>query len=445
MTECRWWPCGLLVLVACHMGEPCAAETAVPRDHETAHGEFVSWRPFSPVTSRILAARADQSRTWLAILRRDGNQVSFRVYALSEDCSVRDNGVSPAADGYGVFDFAWCGERLVFVEAPGLDRLVDIEANIAAHSQTVVWDPETGRREAAIQEGFTAILPHPVERLIAGFSPMSRLAEASVDGTFRTLVQTRALPDLSVVREAQTPFAQPMTGSFGIPWPVCWSPDAGGWFILKRVIRHRRHGGPEFVGVLEFVSQSGMVTELGETGNALVRMSTPTAIPTLCPINGGRCVAGYVERAEGKDAIVVYGPDGPVRTYELGAWGRGLGAPLKLARKSRGWRFIVCAPDGKRALFQQRRIWDDDPSNDASLQVWCWDLEADEGFLVTEMPEITQCFGWVSEGAVIVGSAAEPAGQHAGGHQYGVLHLRKPPESQADETEGQQQRQKGDD
>ena len=98
----------------------------------------------------------------------------------------------------------------------------------------------------------------------------------------------------------------------------------------------------------------------------------------------------------------------------------------------------MCAPDGKRALFQQRPTWDDDPSNDASLQVWCWDLEADEGFLVTSMLEIDQCFGWLSDNALIVG-AVRPRGKTGRkSHDYGVLRLRKLPGSQAEETQGQE-------
>ncbi len=396
---------------------------------------------------------------WVA-LREGGDEPHVEVWQLGDDGSLAERLFnSHTVEGRPLEQCAtWCGDLLVYSRVTGVSNFHELDMNappeghynfLAANSATVAYDPRTGVERRVADEMFYALLGDASGRRLIGFNPVTQYARGgTVPGAHCSTARKYLMPE-GIVQSTRVLRLGGHIMSRGFPRPLWWVPPPGGFYVLDERATDPRRDGLKLLSrkMLMYVSEEGEVSDVSdEKGDAMLwPYGGGPLLPALSPVDRGARVASFLHKSGSRYGLGVFGPDGMIRRHDYGTvrWA----FPKALAEIGTYWSPISCAPDGKRALFQQRRTWDDDPSNDTSLQVWCWDVEADEGFLVTSMLEIDQCFGWLSDDALVVAATCvgDDGRRPTGDYDYGVLHLHKPPEGQAGETEGEQHQQEGDD
>ncbi len=402
-------------------------------------GAFYAWPPYTDTgagyTDNTYVFKPSPNGKWIAVTGTEGTD--WRVFAIWEigpSGALAERLPDPFPEGHGVLAFAWCGERLVFCEGRGFGRLstLEDERNMAT-ANLVVYDPAT-RSVVKRSPGLAFFMAGDLggERLTA--IGMGEAGEATV--VFR-------LPDLERIAEPPISREVGKNTTRSTPWPLGWAGTGSGWYALEDRVTTRR-GMKSRGQMLSFWTTEGKSHDLGEMWSVYRPAARPwqPPVPTLLEDSAG--VIGILEPLDAMPSVRVLRHDAPPKSYDLYP-GETLPEKLNALLRRGGYRFITGAPDGRRAILQERLRDKEGRSSTGPSSVWCTDLERKTAFEVTTIGAIDQCFGWLSDDALIV-RVARPRGK-AGrtSHDYGVLHLRKPPESQADETEGQQQRQKGDD
>ena len=336
---------------------------------------------------------------------------SFRVWDVNDTGEL----VEPRdifGEDFLPWDFAWAGDLLLMLRVGPLSEYEDWYEAVP-EGNLVVWDPGT---DAVVTEN---------DQMFSALSVMAgdgrAIAVTGGLGLGRPGLSLVTVPELTVGAEISTAwsFFQSYGGGPTVLWP---HPDESGLFAVT--IGEARIGGEGVVdsGFLTFIRTDGELTRIGTIGGHWTSSGAILAPPGITPVDGGRAAAAYVRGKNRKDSLVIYGPEGPIRSYRLGGGFDGGGYPLKLARMDEEynpWRFIAMAPDGRRALFQ--KMWDRDPATGYDLRpVWCWDMEADEGYHVADMRIIEEIHGWLNDDAVILGVEFEGSRTH---HEYGLLRI----------------------
>ncbi len=401
------------------------AGTAIAQDLEALRPQvagFTVW-PDYRATGGDMFFRLSQNRQWVAAMGRPGGEQHFNVWGMSPSGNLTVCLDGPSSPGHGVWDFTWCGNSLVLGD---MGRLADFSDTVDAllHGKTMLWQPTSGTVVSTIDEMFMGLLGDRDGTRVVAFSPLSEVDAFRQGGASLRLLQ---VPGLQSSTRAPLPDGYRVQHSAMIPAPICWHPHEDGWFML---VMRQQGDRPESLWATRFLSfwdVSGSARDVGIVGGR----RTPSQdsgrvvdIPGLTPVDDGAAVAAYVEGPDRKDSIVIYGPEGPVRSYYLGAGYDGLGYPLQLARMEDDhipWKFISMAPDGRRALFQKLTGSDAPEPHLSRRPVWCWDMEADTGYHVATIGQIEEYHGWLSDDAVILGVRNTEADEHR--IDYGVLRL----------------------
>lgn len=414
----------VLVLVAVAVGIGGFSLAQAPQDEgPPLVGGFYPWEPY---TDTGFGGRPGQHwirpspcGRWVALhgpARNAEGMLEFDIWEVEPSGALGDRLPSPLPVDHGVFPYAWawCGERLVFLGGPGWHRLSTIWGSEQPALELAVFDAPTRKVVGKARE---------LAFLLAGDVQGERLAapRSTEDGD---TVAVFRLPGLELI--AETPMRREIDENTTRRElvPLGWDGSGSGWYALEYRVTSRR-GMRSEVHMLTFWTPDGEVRDLGPIGSVFRPTAEPWHLPVLALLEGNGGVIGLLETGRGPATVRVYGPEGLVRSYDLRP-SETLPERLNEVLRAGAYQFITGAPDGRRAVLQERPRGED---GHLPSKVWCVDLADKTAFEVATIPRIDQCFGWLSGDKLIV-SVLRP--EDANRSDYGVLVVAEPAE-QGDE------------
>ncbi len=413
----------------CKAGEIAAGpgETA----SQAATGMFVPWSPYESVWA--MDFYVDGGRRWLAGVERGGR---VQVWSMTRDYGLGDMLLDSEPRGFTLQRCAWCGDKLLYGKYEGLIDLDYLEKHpppegvyeyCAQRFRSVAWDPETDDEQPGVPGGFRAAAGDGEGKHLIAFNPPYEEQPERPDENLARIYQ---MPGLRLQSEPKLRFGGSVgTGAGSLPWLVGWHPQEDGFYAVAQWLAPISPADPTSfpTALLVFVDADGEIEQLTGPEEPRLRKTGAGEVPAVTPVMERTAVAAMIQHWGGNTGIAVYDRHGLLREYLFSVRAS---FPPKLAEVSPWWRFIACAPDGRHALFQETRDQNNpDDDRNGSWWVCLWDLEKETHQPIVQMNEITNCFGWLSDTALVVGARAERLPPEASNDElrdYGVLHLTDP-------------------
>lgn len=406
------------------------ASQAASRAEVPGPGLFSPWRSYRSV--RSAGPTADTQRRWVAVAEPKGR---LRVWSLGEDAALRDL-LLDTGDSFTLRNLAWCGDLLLYTGWEGRVDLHDLDmfpppegmtAYLAERSRSLAWHPLTHSTGDGVPGGFWVALADPPGKRLVVFDRLSQIELREREGD--NFARIFSMPGFELKQELELRLGDkthPEIGSSG--WLLGWHPVEDGFYAVSKCLSPLAPHDPMEIPfpLLLFIDSSGNVRRLSGNKDPRLAQTHRHGIRAISLIEDGTAVAGKVEHWQGGSGIAVYDLDGLRREYPFGVYRP---FPPKLMEVAPWWQFIICTPDGRRALYQELPYYTPHADREMRRWVYLWDLEKETYEPVVHMKEIEECYGWLSDTALLVGARAEvlPAPIEEADHRdYGVLHLLRP-------------------